>query len=232
MGIDNVVRKGHVDIIDTMTFLVIPDSTRNDSGKYCLTLQNTAGEKAVFVNVKVLGELHIPSYLQQLKPLTLLINKWQNLNYIYVRRRIMECNHLKNICPTDTPGPVVNIEVTDIQQTSAEMSWSPPEVDGGSEITHYIIEKREIDRKTWAIAKGEVAIDKIPFKVGGLMAGTEYYFRVTAVNQYGPGVPKVSPTSYLASEPISTYVLQLNTIICFLIFLTVIIITCFICDVS
>ena len=61
MGIDNVVRKGRVDIIDTMTFLVIPDSTRDDSGKYCLTLQNAAGEKAVFVNVKVLGELHFNS---------------------------------------------------------------------------------------------------------------------------------------------------------------------------
>ncbi len=56
MGIDNVVRKGKVDIIDTMTFLVIPDSTRDDSGKYCLTLQSPAGEKAVFVNVKVLGK--------------------------------------------------------------------------------------------------------------------------------------------------------------------------------
>lgn len=56
MGIDNVVRKGKIDIIDTMTFLVIPDSTRDDSGKYCLTLQSPAGEKAVFVNVKVLGK--------------------------------------------------------------------------------------------------------------------------------------------------------------------------------
>lgn len=56
MGIDNVVRKGHVDIIDTMTFLVIPDSTRDDSGKYSLTLKSPAGEKAVFVNVKVLGK--------------------------------------------------------------------------------------------------------------------------------------------------------------------------------
>lgn len=55
MGIDNVVRKGKVDIIDTMTFLVIPDSTREDSGKYCLTLWSPAGEKAVFVSVKVLG---------------------------------------------------------------------------------------------------------------------------------------------------------------------------------
>lgn len=55
MGIDNVVRKGKVDIIDTMTFLVIPDSTRDDSGKYSLTLQSPAGEKAVFVAVQVLG---------------------------------------------------------------------------------------------------------------------------------------------------------------------------------
>ncbi len=59
MGIDNVVRKGKVDIIDTMTFLVIPDSTRDDSGKYCLTLQSPAGEKAVFVNVKVLGKFQV-----------------------------------------------------------------------------------------------------------------------------------------------------------------------------
>ncbi|XP_033934082.1 myosin-binding protein H-like [Pseudochaenichthys georgianus] len=56
MGLDNVTRKGKVDIIDTMTFLIIPDSTRNDSGKYCLSVRSPAGEKALFVNVKVLGE--------------------------------------------------------------------------------------------------------------------------------------------------------------------------------
>lgn len=56
MGIDNVVQKGHVDLIDTMTFLVISDTTRDDSGKYSLTVSSPAGEKAVFVNVKVLGK--------------------------------------------------------------------------------------------------------------------------------------------------------------------------------
>ncbi|KAJ0005322.1 hypothetical protein NQD34_015216 [Periophthalmus magnuspinnatus] len=157
MGIDNVVRKGRVDLIDTMTFLVIPDSTRDDSGKYCLTLRSPAGEKAVFVAVKVL----------------------------------------------DTPGPVQNLEVSDITQTSMVMAWSAPEVDGGSEILHYLVEKREIDKKTWATVKGEVLPDKIPFKVSGLQSGTEYYFRVTTVNQYGPGVPRVTPTSYMASDPIS-----------------------------
>lgn len=101
----------------------------------------------------------------------------------------------------------MNLEAADIKQTSAMLSWSLPEIDGGSEVTHYIVEKRQIDRKTWAIVKAEVDKDKIPFKVGGLMPGTEYYFRVTAVNEYGSGVPRVSPTSYLASDPVSTYCL-------------------------
>ena len=59
IGVDNVVRRGHVDQIDTMSFLVIPESTREDSGRYSLTLSNSAGEKAVFVRVKVLGKFLI-----------------------------------------------------------------------------------------------------------------------------------------------------------------------------
>lgn len=57
LGVDNVIRRGHVDQVDTMSFLVIPESTREDSGKYSLHLSNSAGEKAVFVRVKVLGEI-------------------------------------------------------------------------------------------------------------------------------------------------------------------------------
>lgn len=99
----------------------------------------------------------------------------------------------------------MNLEATDIKQTSAMLSWTLPENDGGSEILHYIVEKREIDRKTWATVKAEVERDKIPYKVSGLTPGTEYYFRVTAVNEYGSGVPRVSATSYLASDPVSKY---------------------------
>ena len=56
MGVDNVARRGHVDQVDSMSFLVIPESTREDSGRYSLSLSNSSGEKAVFVRVKVLGK--------------------------------------------------------------------------------------------------------------------------------------------------------------------------------
>lgn len=56
MGIDNVARKGRVDIIDSMTFLVISETNRDDTGKYSLKVSSAAGEKALFVNVKVLGK--------------------------------------------------------------------------------------------------------------------------------------------------------------------------------
>lgn len=83
------------------------------------------------------------------------------------------------------------------------MSWSPPDNDGGSPVTHYILEKREADRKSW----GRVIQDlkKTSFKVMGLAPGTEYYFRVIAVNHYGAGVPKDIPKSIIARDPISKY---------------------------
>ncbi|KAK1902396.1 Titin, partial [Dissostichus eleginoides] len=155
LGVDNVIRRGHVDQVDSMSFLVIPESTREDSGRYSLTLSNSAGEKAVYVRVKVL----------------------------------------------DTPGPVGGLEATNITKTSAQLSWLPPDNDGGSQILNYIVEKREVDRKTWN--KCIEDLRKTSFKVSNMTPGIEYYFRVTACNQYGIGVPQDSPKSYLAVDPIS-----------------------------
>lgn len=112
-------------------------------------------------------------------------------------------NLIYSSCSTDTPGPVESMEVTDITMVSCKLSWSPPTSDGGSEVTHYIVEKREIDRKTWATVSSNVEVDKATLKISNLVPGTEYYFRVIAVNEYGPGVAKVSSKAYLASDPIS-----------------------------
>lgn len=80
-------------------------------------------------------------------------------------------------------------------------------------MTHYIVEKRAIDKKTWAMVNTNVDVEKTTLKIGNLSPGTEYYFRVTAANEYGPGVPRASLQSYLASDPVSKYYLgQLSNI--------------------
>jgi len=63
------------------------------------------------------------------------------------------------------------------------------------------VEKREVDRKTWNKCTEE--LKKTSFKVTNMAPGIEYYFRVTACNKYGIGVPQDSPKSYLAVDPIS-----------------------------
>lgn len=68
-------------------------------------------------------------------------------------------------------------------------------------MTHYIVEKREAERKTWATVTPEVK--KTSFHVTNLVPGTEYFFRVTAVNEYGPGVPTDVPKPVLATDPLS-----------------------------
>lgn len=68
-------------------------------------------------------------------------------------------------------------------------------------MTHYIVEKREAERKTWSTVTPEVK--KTSFNVTNLVPGNEYFFRVTAVNEYGPGVPTDVPKPVLASDPLS-----------------------------
>ena len=57
---------------------------------------------------------------------------------------------------TDTPGPVTDLKASDATKTSCHISWAPPENGGGSQVTHYIVERREAERKTWATVTPEV----------------------------------------------------------------------------
>ena len=85
----------------------------------------------------------------------------------------------------DEPGVPRSLRVKDYWTDYITVMWDRPESDGGSPITSYIIEKRDVSRPTWLKA-GNVDADCTEFKATSLFEGVEYSFRVYAVNKVGP----------------------------------------------
>lgn len=95
---------------------------------------------------------------------------------------------------SDTPGPPEGpLRFTNISAEKATLWWSPPENDGCAAITHYVIEKRETSRITWALVTSKC--EACSFNATKLIKGNEYQFRVSAVNTFGVGKP-------LESDPV------------------------------
>lgn len=91
----------------------------------------------------------------------------------------------------DVPGPVRNLEVTETFDGEVSLAWEEPESDGGSKITGYVVERRDIKRKTWILATDRA--DSCEYTVTGLQkGGVEYLFRVSAKNRVGTGEPVVT----------------------------------------
>lgn len=91
--------------------------------------------------------------------------------------------------PTDKPGPPASVKITKVFADRVKLRWEPPHADGGSEITNYIIEKRETSRANWALVTSNIHGHITDCSVEKLIEGHEYQFRVSAENQYGVGDP-------------------------------------------
>lgn len=85
------------------------------------------------------------------------------------------------------------------------VNWEEPESDGGSPITGYWLERKETTSKRW------VRVTRDPIKpmplgvshtVTDLIEGSEYLFRVTAINVAGMGPPSAPTDPTFARDPI------------------------------
>lgn len=47
------------------------------------------------------------------------------------------------------PSAPKELKYGDITKDSVHLTWEPPDDDGGSPLTGYLVEKREVSRKTW-----------------------------------------------------------------------------------
>lgn len=85
------------------------------------------------------------------------------------------------------------------------LNWEEPEDDGGTPITGYWLERKETTGKRWArctrdpirpMGMGESLV------VSGLIEGSQYLFRVAAINAAGPGPFSPLTDPVFARDPI------------------------------
>uniref|UniRef100_A0A4W5MQW6 Immunoglobulin superfamily member 22 n=1 Tax=Hucho hucho TaxID=62062 RepID=A0A4W5MQW6_9TELE len=90
-----------------------------------------------------------------------------------------------NLDVIDVPGPVKILQVLDTADGEVSLAWEEPESDGGSKIITYVVERRDIKRKTWTLATDRS--DAPEYTVTGLQRESMYLFRVSARNRVGSG---------------------------------------------
>ena len=79
--------------------------------------------------------------------------------------------------PFVPPGPPHIEDVSNIAHDGMTISWSAPESNGGSDITNYLIEKKDRSGIKWTRCNRQKVTD-LSFRVTGLATGHEYEFRV------------------------------------------------------
>ncbi|NXG11373.1 TITIN protein, partial [Sakesphorus luctuosus] len=102
----------------------------------------------------------------------------------------------------DRPSPPRNLAVSDIKAESCYLTWDAPLDNGGSEITHYIIEKRDASKKKSEAPVTKPSVKGLQHNVLRLVEGVEYQFRVMAENLAGIGPPSEPSDPALAADPI------------------------------
>ncbi|PIK60955.1 putative titin [Apostichopus japonicus] len=194
--------------------MILDKAERSDLGTYTLTAANDVGKDLVKMTITVLDKPQPPEELKidKITPENVTIS-WSPpkddggspvTEYIIEKRDMKRStwsprgHHLRNHLH-DVPYAPGKPEVSEIDVTQATLTWSPPEFDGGSEITNYIIEKTEVGRKRWTKVNKK-PVKEPTFKVTDLIEGNEYQFRIIAENAAGQSKPS-EPSDVIKAKP-------------------------------
>lgn len=103
--------------------------------------------------------------------------------------------------PSPPEGPLV---FSDITKRSGKVSWKHSKDNGGSPITHYIVEKREGWKTSWLPVE-RVEGDKLSCHLTHLQEGQEVNIRVSAKNVAGQSKYLEVDQSLIPKSPYSEY---------------------------
>jgi len=93
------------------------------------------------------------------------------------------------VCSSGTkPLPPSALFVTYIGASSAVIEWEKPYSNGGSPITHYILEKRESGMVDWQLLTN-LPPDMMDCELDNMSCDKVYYVRVRAANRHGASDP-------------------------------------------
>ncbi|XP_076880767.1 myomesin-2 isoform X9 [Brachyhypopomus gauderio] len=96
------------------------------------------------------------------------------------------------------PSAPYGISLLSCDGSSMTVAWKRPKRTGGSRITSYYLDKREVESVNWKEVSSSPATKRV-FKVENLTAGLFYEFKVQAANLAGVGLPS-EPSRPFACE--------------------------------
>jgi hypothetical protein len=79
--------------------------------------------------------------------------------------------------------------VGEMVANEAKLTWTHPKDDGGSPITHYIIESKRPSDYKWSVVNYDTKVTSPEYTVTGLVEKMDVIFQVKAVNKAGEGKP-------------------------------------------
>lgn len=98
----------------------------------------------------------------------------------------------------DVPTRPRNLVPDEIRAEHVKLSWLPPDDDGGTKITSYLVRYMDIDSGEWVTA---CTTDTPTCTAKGLKPGHLYQFEVSAINKEGQSEPVFTGDPILAENP-------------------------------
>uniref|UniRef100_A0A670HZ63 Titin n=1 Tax=Podarcis muralis TaxID=64176 RepID=A0A670HZ63_PODMU len=98
----------------------------------------------------------------------------------------------------DTPSACQRLHLKHVSRGTVTLVWDPPLINGGSEVTNYVIDKRDATKRAWSSVTAKCS--NTSFKITDLSEKIPYFFRVLAENENGLGEPCETSEPVKAAE--------------------------------